>query len=590
MSQYVLRGSSVSPGFATGPARVRSSTASSPVRRLQVAEVDAEVARFDAALSRSEDQLRRDINFASHHVGDHNARIFESQLAFLADLGLRDSTRNFIRDHQVDAASALERALRHFAKHYEKMLPAVRQDILKEVRGAWGIVLNTLRGGDDSDSTPRVIVTDELTPMFASMIERGAVAAVLAASGGRYSHGAILARSFGVPAIVGVRDLLRRVTEGTILAVNGDDGSVLVNPTPEETQQFEARRKERAEHRRELQAAALQPASTKDGVRVEVMANVDTLRDLEGIDLRTIDGIGLYRTEFLFLDSKEFPSEDEQYHQYRRAIEKIGRRPVVFRTLDSGGDKPLPYFQTPKEANPAMGWRGLRISLEVPDLFIPQLRAILRAGAHGDARLLVPMVTSAEEMVRVREILASILADLKATGVPHRADMPLGAMIEVPAAALTMDAIAEVSDFVSIGTNDLVQYLLGVDRDNTRVGGLYDPFHPGVLRTIAEVVSKARTSNRDVSLCGELAGDPQTTALLAGLGLRCLSMAPVAVPQVKAAVRSFSMSEAGELATSALASRSATEVREKVRALEDRRSHSGGTHQAGGSQPTGRSQ
>ena len=466
----------------------------------------------------------------------------------------------------------------------------MRQDILKEVRGAWGIVLNTLRGGDDSDSTPRVIVTDELTPMFASMIERGAVAAVLAASGGRYSHGAILARSFGVPAIVGVRDLLRRVTEGTILAVNGDDGSVLVNPTPEETQQ--SRGAPKGAGRAPARAAGRgAPAGIHEGRRAR-RGDGECRHAARSRGNRPPhdrwDWPLPHRVPFP--RQQRIPSEDEQYHQYRRAIEKIGRRPVVFRTLDSGGDKPLPYFQTPKEANPAMGWRGLRISLEVPDLFIPQSRAILRAGAHGDARLLVPMVTSAEEMVRVREILASILADLKATGVPHRADMPLGAMIEVPAAALTMDAIAEVSDFVSIGTNDLVQYLLGVDRDNTRVGGLYDPFHPGVLRTIAEVVSKARTSNRDVSLCGELAGDPQTTALLAGLGLRCLSMAPVAVPQVKAAVRSFSMSEAGELATSALASRSATEVREKVRALEDRRSHSGGTHQAGGSQPTGRSQ
>jgi phosphotransferase system enzyme I (PtsI) len=285
------------------------------------------------------------------------------------------------------------------------------------------------------------------------------------------------------------------------------------------------------------------------------------MHDLEGIDLRTIDGVGLYRTEFLFLGSREFPSENEQYQQYKRALEKLSGRPVVFRTLDSGGDKPLPYFQTPQETNPAMGWRGLRISLEMPDLFIPQLRAILRAAAHGDARILLPMVTSVEELTRVRAILTSTASDLRAAGIPCRADVPLGAMIEVPAAALTMDAIAEACDFVSIGTNDLVQYLLGVDRDNSRVGGLYDPFHPGVLRIIAEVVSRAQARGRDVSLCGELAGDPQTTKLLVGLGLRMLSMSPVAIPQVKAAVRAIDTAEAASLAQAALAALSATDVR-----------------------------
>lgn len=561
MSQFVLRGTSVSPGYAVGRARVHASSTPSPIRRIHSSEVESEIARFDAALARSEDQLRRNIRFASEKIGDHNARIFESQLGFLGDLSLRDQIRNGIRDLQVDAATALDRALDAFAKSYERMLPGVRRDLLAEVRATWGIVLTALRGVGSDDTRPCVIVTEELTPAFASMIERGTVLAVLAASGGRYSHGAILARSFGIPAVVGVRDLMRRVTDGVVLGVNGDDGSVFVAPSTTEEQQLESRREEWSKQRLALVASAIEPALTQDGVRVSVYANIDTMHDLEGIDLRTIDGIGLYRTEFLFLGSREFPSEDDQVHQYRRALERLSGRPVVFRTLDSGGDKPLPFFQTPKESNPAMGWRGLRISLEMPDFFIPQLRAILRAAAHGDARILLPMVTSVEELTRVREILSSISASFRAAGVLFRADTPLGAMIEVPAAALTMDSIAEVVDFVSIGTNDLVQYLLGVDRDNTRVGGLYDPFHPGVLRTIAEVVSKAKDKGREVSLCGEIAGDPQTTRLLVGLGLRTLSMAPVAIPQVKAAVRSLTIADAESFATGALAARSAMEVR-----------------------------
>lgn len=564
MSQITLKGISVSPGFAVGPARVHSTTGSAPVRRLVPEEIEDEVARFDVAIARCEDQLRRDIRFAAERIGDHNARILESQLAFLSDIEIRDRTRRNIRDHQIDAVSSVDRALAHFAKPYEKLLPAMRMDLLNEMRAAWMIVMNSLSGRNlNEDKGPVIFVTEELSSMFASLIERGAVSAVLAESGGRYSHGAILARSFGVPAIVGVRDLLRRVREGVRIAVNGDDGTVYLDPNENEAGLIEARRIAWQAKRVELQTLAVQPAATRDGTRVSVMVNVDNLRDLDGFDPRMMDGIGLYRTEYLFIDNNEFLSEDDQYYQYRRVLERMKGRPVVFRTVDSGGDKPLPYFQTPKEANPALGWRGIRISLEMPDLFIPQLRAILRAAAHGDAHILIPMVTSVEELRTVRNMMDGIITELKQSNTQHKS-VPLGAMIEVPAAALSMDAICEVADFVSIGTNDLVQYLLGVDRDNTRVGGLYDPYHPGVLRTIAGVVARANIHNRPVSLCGELASDPQTTPLLIGMGLRSLSMTPVAVPQVKAAIRSMSLDKAGELAGASIHARTATEVRERL--------------------------
>jgi len=563
MSQIILKGTSVSPGFAVGPAHVHSTAGTSPVRRLMPDEVEAEIARFDAAITRSEDQLRRDIKFAHDRVGDHNARILDSHLAFINDLEIRDRTRENIRSHQIDAATAIDRALAHFAKPYEKILPAVRMDILNEVRAAWIVVLNMLRGHQVGDQTaPTIFVTEELTSNFASLIEKGAVAAVLAESGGRYSHGAILARSFGVPAIVGVRDLMRRVREGVRIAVNGDDGTVMIEPNDNEAAVMKARRAEWKARRQELQTLAALPAATKDGRFVSVFANVDNLRDIDGFDPKIIDGIGLYRTEYLFIDSNEILSEDDQYYQYRRVVERMKGKPAVFRTVDAGGDKPLPFFQTPPETNPALGWRGIRISLEMPDLFIPQLRALLRAAVHGDARILLPMVTSVEELRAVRTLLISIGSELKNAGVPFRENVPVGAMIEVPAAAYSMDAICEYADFVSIGTNDLVQYLLGVDRDNTRVGSLYDPYHPGVLRTIANIVARANANNREVSLCGELASDPQTTPLLLGLGLRSLSMTPVAIAQVKAAVRDVNVDEATKMAQCAIAARTSTEARE----------------------------
>ncbi|MBI3818842.1 MAG: phosphoenolpyruvate--protein phosphotransferase [Planctomycetes bacterium] len=561
MSQFTLKGTSVSPGFALGPARVHSTSGVSPVRRLLFEDVDNEIARFEVALSRAEDQLRRDIKLAADHISKNDARILKSHLALISDINIRDDARKCVRNDHVDAASAITRALTQFAKPYEALMPTIKGEFLAEARAAWSVVINILSGRDvSSELQPMILVAEELTPQFASFIERGAVAGVLAEGGGRYSHGAILARSFGVPAIVGVRDLLRRVRDGISIAINGDDGSVYIEPTAEEALQIQQKRDAWRLHRKELQAAATLPASTKDGVRVSVMANVDNLRDLEGFDVNIIDGIGLYRTEYLFIDSNEFLSEDDQYYQYRRILEKMKGRPVTFRTVDSGGDKPLPYFQTPKEENPALGWRGVRISLEMPDLFIPQLRAIMRAAAHGETRILIPMVTTVEELRAIRNILASIVTYFKSENIEYR-EVPLGAMIEVPAAALSMDAICEVSDFVSIGTNDLVQYLLGVDRDNTRVGALYDPFHPGVLRTIAGVVERANANNREVSLCGELASDPQTTPLLLGLGLRNLSMTPVAIAQVKAAVRETDSADARELATAAIQARTATEAR-----------------------------
>ncbi|HKE01933.1 MAG TPA: putative PEP-binding protein, partial [Planctomycetota bacterium] len=382
MSPTLLKGTSVSPGFAYGPVRIRASSAvvSPSVRRVGAEEIDAEVARFDAALARTEDTLRRNIRYAAEKIGDKNARILDGHLQLLADVEMRDRVRREIREREIDAVSAIHRSVVHFARRYEHLRSVGSRDLIAEVRFAWDLVIGTLRG-DDLDARPMVIVTDEISPGFAMLVERGSVLAVLAEAGGRWSHGAILARSFGVPAVVGIRDLLRRLKDGQLVAVNGDDGTVLVDPSETECQEIEARRIARIEQRRELQVAAIQPARTRDGGAVSVRVNLETLRDLDGFDLRTVDGIGLYRTEFLFLHRDEFPSEDDQYHQYRRALERMRERPVVIRTLDSGGDKPLPYFQTPPEQNPALGWRGVRISLEMPDLFIPQLRAILRASA-----------------------------------------------------------------------------------------------------------------------------------------------------------------------------------------------------------------
>jgi phosphotransferase system enzyme I (PtsI) len=308
-----------------------------------------------------------------------------------------------------------------------------------------------------------------------------------------------------------------------------------------------------------------QPAVTPDGTEVQLLANVEGVRDLENLETEAIAGIGLFRTEFAFMERRQFPTEDEQVVMYRRAMEGAGGKPVTFRTLDVGGDKPLGYFRMPDERNPVLGWRGIRLGLDWPDILYTQLRAILRASAGGHARILLPMVTTRSEIVRCREVVQQLAADLKANGVPHDDQIEVGIMLEVPALVPVLGDLMPLVDFVSVGTNDLVQYLLAVDRDNQRVAKMYDPFHPGVLRILQQIADAAVAArNKNLSICGEIAGDHWFTPLLIGMGYRELSMAPVFLPRVKLMLRSFPLEQCQHLAKRALAMDSTAAVRRLV--------------------------
>jgi phosphotransferase system enzyme I (PtsI) len=307
-----------------------------------------------------------------------------------------------------------------------------------------------------------------------------------------------------------------------------------------------------------------QPAVTPDGTAVQLLANVEGVRDLDSLEVDTIAGIGLFRTEFAFMERRQFPTEDEQVTMYRRAMEGAQGKPVTFRTLDVGGDKPLGYFKMPEERNPVLGWRGIRLCLDWPDILYSQMRAILRASALGHARILLPMVSTRSEVVRCREVLAQLAADLAATGVAYDASIELGVMVEVPVLVPVLADVLPLADFVSVGTNDLVQYLLAVDRDNQRVAKMYDPFHPGVLRVLQQIANAANAAGKSASICGEIAGDHWFTPILVGLGYRELSMAPVFVPRVKLMLRSFTLDECVQLANRAVAMHSTTAVRKLV--------------------------
>jgi phosphoenolpyruvate-protein phosphotransferase len=380
--------------------------------------------------------------------------------------------------------------------------------------------------------------------------------------GGKYSHGAILARSLGIPSLVGVDQVLTTATSGTPVILDGESGLLIVAPSEEEIERYRNLMAVREKSNDRLIEVRFAPSVTLDGVDVDLMVNVESVHDMQHVETEVVTGIGLFRTEFAFMERRQFPTEKEQVEMYEAAMHAAKGKPVTFRTLDVGGDKPLPYFRTPDEHNPVLGWRGLRISLSWPDILYTQIRAILRASASGHARILLPMVTSMDEVRQCREIVESMRKDLQDAGTPVDADIEFGVMVEVPATAFILDHILPVVDFISVGTNDLVQYFLAVDRDNPRVATLYDPYHPAVIRILKHIADSAKAAGKPVSICGEIAGDHYFTMLLVGLGYRELSMAPVFLPRVKLMIRSFAIAEAEEIAAAALQMESASQIRD----------------------------
>ena len=435
----------------------------------------------------------------------------------------------------------------------------------------WYCVLDALlrreRQAIQSSDEKVILAAAELTPQVVTYLERDRILGVIAAVGGRFSHGAVLGRSLGVPCVVGLPNLLARLEQGMLVAVDGGQGTVQFRPEKKDIDDFLDRREKVEARRTALKEYAAEPAITPDGQRLTVRVNIESVRDLDTFEIEHTDGVGLLRTEFLYLERAQFPSEEEQFRLYRRVLERMDGKPVLIRTLDIGGDKPLPYFTTPKETNPALGWRGIRISLEWRDLLQVQLRALLRASVHGNLKILLPMVTSVEEVTLTHEIFNGVRDLLVEQGYEVAREVPVGIMIEVPSALLMLDKLIEHIDFAAVGTNDLVQYLLAVDRDNSLVAKLYDPQHPAVVRALQQVAELSRRAGKSCSVCGELAGDPALAVLLLGLGYDSISISPHFLPDVKFAVRMMPAERAKEYATKALRASTGDEVREVLDAI-----------------------
>ncbi|WP_394743143.1 phosphoenolpyruvate--protein phosphotransferase [Natronococcus roseus] len=559
MTERTLTGTGATPRSGVGTVVWYSSDAELPDPDDVTVDPKTERERFADARETARSELEAERDRTAERVGEQEAEIFDAHLRFLEDPQIEDGVESAVGDG-LPTEHAVQQAFADPIEQFEGMdgRMAERADDLRDVRDR---LVRLLAGSERVDlrNLPKgaVVLAERLTPSDTAQLDPERVAGFATITGGRTSHAAIFARSLALPAVVGIGEELHDVDEDATVVVDGEAGKLIVDPSDER------REAARTTHETEIRE---EPVTTADGTEVEVAANVGRPAELEGAKAQGADGVGLYRTEFLFLDREAPPDEDEQYETYAEALETFSDGRVVVRTLDIGGDKPIPYLDLPDEENPFLGERGIRRSLGPDaDLFETQLRALLRAAADGDGRLSVmfPLVAAPEELAKALETVRMIADTLDEEGVDY-AVPELGVMIETPGAVFAAPELAEHVDFLSIGTNDLTQYIMAAARENERVADLRDPRQPAVLRAIARTVDAAHENDAWIGMCGEMAGDPELTKLLVGLGLDELSMSAVTVPDVKAAVQSVDAESATDHASQALEAASREQVIERI--------------------------
>lgn len=566
-NEITVQGIAASQGIAYGQIFVYvRNDVEVPAYQVEAENRIEEVARFDRALVVTRQQITKIKNEVEKNIGPEEAAIFDAHLMVLEDQALIGET---IREFESTGRN-IETCFNKVSSRYIQAFSEIDDEYLRERAGdlrdvAQRVLQNLLGQAETSLSRladQRIVVATEITPSDSASMDRTAALALVTDSGSKTSHAVIVARSMKIPAVVGVRNLTKRVNNGDWAIVDGYDGVVILNPSETTLFRYGKILEKKKSFETRLLEANRQPAVTLDGVAVTLMANIEKTEEVEKAKTYFADGVGLYRTEYLFLGASRLPTEQEQFLAYKAVVESMAPKPVVIRTLDLGGDKPMAGHADlfPKEDNPFMGFRAIRFCLEHQDIFKEQLRAILRASAHGKVRMMYPMISGVEELARANVVLAECMTELKARGVPFDERLEVGAMIEIPSAAATADLLAKDCAFFSIGTNDLIQYMLAIDRVNDRIAHLYEPTHPAVLRTLKQIVTEARRQKISVSVCGEMAGDPVFAPLLFGLGVDCLSMSPAWLPSVKYLVRAMSMADAQALAAEALTLSSPKEI------------------------------
>ncbi len=565
----MIKGIAASPGVVFGKALVlKEEPIVLNTKKITADQIDAEKAKFFAGREKAAAQLTAIKEKARRTLGEEKEAIFEGHLMILEDEELEEEILGYITDNLVTADVAASKVIDMQAS----MLAEIDDEYLKERAGDIRDIGNRLLRNilnmhiiDLGDIQEEVIlVAYDLTPSETAQLNLDKVLGFITDIGGRTSHTSIMARSLELPAIVGTNDITARVKTGDTLILDAVNNQIHINPSDAALAEFKVVQERVEAEKAELAKLKELPAETLDGHRIEVAGNIGTIRDVDGVLRNGGESVGLYRTEFLFMDRSELPGEDEQFEAYKEIVEAMNGKQVVLRTMDIGGDKELPYLNLPKEMNPFLGWRAVRIGLTRREILDTQLRAVLRASAFGKLAVMFPMIISVEEIRELKAIVAELKAQLRAEGKAFDENLQLGIMVETPSAAVNARHLAKEADFFSIGTNDLTQYTLAVDRGNEIIAHLYNPLSPSVLNLIKQVIDASHAEGKWTGMCGELAGDVRATALLLGMGLDEFSMSAISVPHVKKLARSINYADAKALADEALAQPTAADIEKLV--------------------------
>mgnify|MGYP000535109339 FL=1 len=565
----MISGIPASPGIVFGKALVlKEEKIVLDTQKIKESQIDAEIARFYEGRSAAVEQLNSIKDRAYASLGEEKAAIFEGHLMILEDEELEEEILDYLRSNKVNAALAANVII----DQQVAMLSEIDDEYLKEragdIRDIGNRLIKNILGMHIVDlgeiNEEAILVAYDLTPSETAQLNLDKVLGFVTDIGGRTSHTSIMARSLELPAIVGTNNVTELVNTGDFLILDALNNAVYVNPSQDEIQRLKTLQAKLAEEKAELAKLKDLPALTLDGHRVDVVANIGTIRDIEGAERNGAEGVGLYRTEFLFMDRDQLPTEEEQFIAYKEVVEAMNGNLVILRTMDIGGDKELPYLNLPKEMNPFLGWRAIRIALDRREILNAQLRAVLRASAYGRLAVMFPMIISVEEIRELKSVIEELKVELRNEGKDFDENIQIGVMVETPSAAVNAKFLAKEVDFFSIGTNDLTQYTLAVDRGNELISHLYNPMSPSVLNLIKQVIDASHAEGKWTGMCGELAGDENATILLLGMGLDEFSMSAISVPRIKKLIRNVNYQDAKHLAEKALQQPTAAEIERLV--------------------------
>lgn len=572
MTEKTFKGIPASPGIVIGKIflfdRGEESVASRDVKK---EEVPGEIAKLENALIQTRKEIIELQDNISRGMGKEHADIFNAQLLVVEDRSLIEEVIKRLESDKKNVEFIFQQVSKKYIKIFSEMEDEYLRERASDIRDVSHRVIHNLLGKRRVDlahlKEEVIVVAYDLSPSDTAMMHREKVIGFVTDIGSRTSHTAIMARSLEIPAVVGLHDLSGKINSNSIVIIDGNSGIVIVDPT-EQTLSIYHKEKNKLElFEGKLQELRKLPAETKDGYHIVLAANIELPEDAQSAIQHGAEGIGLYRTEFIYMNKKDLPTEEEHFEAYKTVVKKIFPHSVILRTMDLGGDKFLSHLQFPREMNPYLGWRAIRFSLAMLDIFKIQLRAILRASAYGKIKIMYPMISGLAELKKANEVLNKVKEDLKKEGIKFDPDIEVGAMIEVPSAAIISDLLAKEADFFSIGTNDLIQYALAIDRVNEKVAYLYEPTHPAIIRLIKQIIDSAHREGIWVGLCGEMSGDPVTALICAGLGIDELSTSAIVVPEIKKAIRSVTMAELQEMMNEIMEYKEAKQIYKRVQRL-----------------------